>query len=154
LASARGAHVLVVDPRGRHRPGRGVAVVRTACELDDHMRGTRVVLIDDADLIPAGELAGLAALIRLDGPRLVVARSVTGAARAASEPLLLALRDAQASTLLLPGDSAEGPLAAGVRAEPGPPGRGVLFVPGEPPLPLQLYAPDDDGVVIRLRGAA
>jgi S-DNA-T family DNA segregation ATPase FtsK/SpoIIIE len=64
-----------------------------------------------------------------------------------------ALREALAATLLLPGDPSEGPVVSGLRAASGPPGRGVLVGPGEPAVPLQLYAPEDR-VVVSLRGAA
>ncbi|HVU74388.1 MAG TPA: FtsK/SpoIIIE domain-containing protein [Mycobacteriales bacterium] len=158
LAAAAGEPAVIVDPRRRMTSIRGTVIV-DANAIADHLSPftSGLVLIDDADLVPAHRLAVLLDPVADGRCRIVLARPVTGAARAAYDPLMTALREALATTLVLPGDPGEGPLVAGVRAAPGPPGRAVLVEPGRPPMPLQLYAPDDgDGVVVPLRerGAA
>jgi S-DNA-T family DNA segregation ATPase FtsK/SpoIIIE len=107
-----------------------------------------VVVIDDADLLPAATasaVAGLAPLLRhgIDiGFGLVLARPVTGWCRAAYEPVLQALRDSGPSTLLLSGDPAEGVIMSGVRARRAPPGRGRWIPSDGATVAVQLYRED------------
>ncbi|QYJ03664.1 type VII secretion protein EccCb [Nocardioides panacisoli] len=90
------------------------------------------VVVDDHDLLTLGGRSPLTPLLPLlpqagdVGLRLAVARRSGGAARALHEPVLQALRDLAAPGLLLSGSPDEGPLLAGVRAAPAPPGRGRL----------------------------
>lgn len=93
------------------------------------------LIVDDYDLIPAGAPAGLLDVLphaRDIGLHLIVARRSGGATRALYEPLLGALRDHGCATLVMGGDPDDGPLIGAVRAEPRPPGRGVLVTrPGD-----------------------
>ncbi len=90
------------------------------------------VLVDDYDLIAGSSinpLAGLAELIfqgRDAGMHVVLARASGGAARAMLDPVVARLVESGAPGLLLSGDSHEGPLLRGARAEPLPPGRARL----------------------------
>ncbi len=99
----------------------------------DWWRGAEVVvLVDDHDLGHAGGPGPLEPLLPLlpraadVGLHLVVARSTGGAARGLHEPVVRTLRELGGPTLLLAGDPDEGPLVAGLRAGPAPPGRARL----------------------------
>jgi S-DNA-T family DNA segregation ATPase FtsK/SpoIIIE len=94
------------------------------------------VLVDDYDLV-AGPNGGttvnpLLPLVEFlpqakdVGLHLVVLRRVGGAARALFEPVLGRLRELAVPVLVLSGSPDEGPLVEGLRAAPGPPGRGTL----------------------------
>lgn len=89
------------------------------------------LLVDDYDLVvnPSGNpLASLMEFIaqgRDLGFHVVIARRASGASRG-FDPLLQRIRELGAPGLLLSGDPKEGPLLAGQRAEPQPPGRGLL----------------------------
>jgi S-DNA-T family DNA segregation ATPase FtsK/SpoIIIE len=140
-----------LDGAAHSRP----AYARPAGSAGPRSRGPRghLVVVDDADRLPgslASPLSPLADLLR-HGPdlalALVLARPVTGLLRAAYDPVLQALRDTSPTTVLLPGDPDEGPVAGQLRAQPGPPGRARLVVPGAAPVVLQLHAEPDEVVV-------
>ncbi len=90
-----------------------------------------LVVVDDAELLAphTGPLTPLVELLR-HGPDIglavVLARGLAGAGRGGYDPVLAALRDAGAATLVLPGDPLEGPVAGSVRPRLGPPGRATL----------------------------
>jgi DNA segregation ATPase FtsK/SpoIIIE, S-DNA-T family len=128
------------------------AVDRLYRELTDGVpagaRPRHVVLVDDYDLLPAAAgspllpLLDLLGLGRELGLHLVLARRVAGAARAAFEPVFQRLRELGGSGLVMSGDPAEGPLLAGQKAVPLPPGRGFLVQPRRPPTLVQVaYSP-------------
>ena len=90
------------------------------------------VLIDDYDLIPGGTLNHpLGPLIeflpqaRDIGLRVVIARRVGGAGRAMMDPIIGRLKDLSCNGLVMSGTKEEGALF-GYRAQPMPPGRGML----------------------------
>ncbi len=103
-----------------------------------------VLVVDDQDLLPGADQAGfalasgpapgLAALAGFLphaadlGWHVLLARPVTGLARAAYDPFLTRLRECATATLVLSGDRAEGPVAGGVGAVAMPPGRGRLLL--------------------------
>jgi S-DNA-T family DNA segregation ATPase FtsK/SpoIIIE len=113
----------------------------------------RVLVVDDLDFLPSPSTDRLAGLVGRLGRRhlgLVVARSVTGAARLAYEPLGLALRGVGSgpTTFVLSGDAEDGPVAGGLRPSRLPPGRGWLVDPDRaaaPPLLVQAYLPAGRG---------
>ncbi|MGC4112893.1 MAG: type VII secretion protein EccCb [Nocardioides sp.] len=90
------------------------------------------VVVDDYDLVattegsPVRVLLPLLAQARDVGLHLVLARRSGGASRSLYEPVLQGLRDVATPGLVLSGSPDEGPLIGGVRATPGPPGRGRL----------------------------
>ncbi len=63
----------------------------------------------------------------------MLARRVGGSARGAYEAVFGRLRELGSPGLLLSGDPGEGPLLAGTKAAPQPPGRGLLVRRGERP---------------------
>jgi S-DNA-T family DNA segregation ATPase FtsK/SpoIIIE len=91
------------------------------------------VLVDDYDLVatPAGnpleDVVEYLPYARDLGLHLVVARRSGGAERAMFEPLLAGLRDLGCMTLTMSGRPSEGASWGGGRAQPMPPGRGVLM---------------------------
>ncbi len=96
-----------------------------------------VLLVDDAELLGGGDplfgstspLAPLAQLFPSAadlGLRVVLARRVTGLARAAYDPVLSRMREHATHVLVLSGDRAEGPVVGDVAATRMPPGRGRL----------------------------
>jgi DNA segregation ATPase FtsK/SpoIIIE, S-DNA-T family len=91
-----------------------------------------LLVVDDYDLVVGAQGSPLTAVVELlaqgadIGFHLLLARRVAGFARSSFEPLLQRLRELNPSGLLMSGDSQEGPLLGGRRAEPLPPGRGYL----------------------------
>ncbi|WP_199268005.1 type VII secretion protein EccCa [Mycolicibacterium smegmatis] len=90
------------------------------------------VLIDDYDLIPGGSLNHpLGPLVeylpqaRDVGLRVVIARRSGGAGRALMDPIIGRLKDLSCNGLVMSGSKEEGALF-GYRAQPLPPGRGML----------------------------
>jgi len=94
-----------------------------------------VLLVDDYDLTlssagsPLAPLADLLGYGREIGFHLVLARPVSGIARASFEPLFQRVRELGTPGLVLRGDPQEGPVLGGRRAGPQPPGRGHLVHP-------------------------
>jgi S-DNA-T family DNA segregation ATPase FtsK/SpoIIIE len=91
------------------------------------------VLIDDYDLIPGGSMNHpLGPLIeylpqaRDIGLRVVIARRVGGAGRALMDPIIGRLKDLSCNGLVMSGTKDEGALF-GYKAQPMPPGRGMLI---------------------------
>ena len=91
------------------------------------------VLIDDYDLIPGGSMNHpLGPLVeflpqaRDVGLRVVIARRIGGAGRAIMDPIIGRLKDLSCHGLVMSGTKDEGALF-GVRAQPMPPGRGMLM---------------------------
>lgn len=88
------------------------------------------LLVDDCDLLTGDPLAPLAGYLPHAGDigvHLVVARRSAGAARALYDPLLAGLREHGCMSLVMSAGADEGPLLAGVRPSPLPPGRGILI---------------------------
>ncbi len=91
------------------------------------------VVVDDYDLVSATHPSPLTPLIPLlaqardVGLHLLLARHSGGAARAAHEPVVQALRELAAPGLLLSGNPDEGQLIGRVRADPAPAGRAKLI---------------------------
>jgi len=110
------------------------------------------VLVDDYDLV-AGAAASSTATLgdiifqgRDSGIHVIAARAAAGAGRAMLDPVLSRLSESGAPALVLSGDSHDGPLIRGVRAEPLPPGRGRLVRRRGRPALIQLaLAPVLDG---------
>jgi S-DNA-T family DNA segregation ATPase FtsK/SpoIIIE len=102
-----------------------------------------VVLFDDYDLVTGptgGPLAPLLDLLALGGDvglHVVLARRVGGTARGAYEAVFGRLRELGSPALVMSGEPGEGPLIGGVKAQPQPPGRGLLVRRGERPLLVQ-----------------
>lgn len=111
-----------------------------------------VLLVDDYDVLvtgmgsPIAPLADHLALARDVGMHIVLARRAGGAVRTSFEPVVQRLCELGVPGLLLSGDPAEGPLHGGVRAQPQPPGRGLLVRRGRRTALVQtVYAePDED----------
>jgi S-DNA-T family DNA segregation ATPase FtsK/SpoIIIE len=90
------------------------------------------VLIDDYDLIPGssighplGPLVEYLPQARDIGLRVVIARRFGGAGRAMMDPIIGRLKDLSCNGLVMSGNKEEGVLF-GYRAQPMPPGRGML----------------------------
>jgi S-DNA-T family DNA segregation ATPase FtsK/SpoIIIE len=89
-----------------------------------------VILVDDYDIVAAGQTRPLAPLMAfLPSARdlklsVIVARPVAGAGRSLYDPAIQAIRDAGGSGLVMSGERSEGPLFPKIYAEPFPPGRG------------------------------
>lgn len=90
------------------------------------------ILIDDYDLIPGGSMNHpLGPLIeylpqaRDIGLRVIIARRIGGAGRAIMDPIIGRLRDLSCNGLVMNGTKEEGALF-GYKAQPMPPGRGML----------------------------
>jgi S-DNA-T family DNA segregation ATPase FtsK/SpoIIIE len=90
------------------------------------------VLVDDYDLVTAGQTNPLASLLeylpqaRDIGLHLVLARRSGGAGRALFDPVIQRLRDLSSAGMVLSGNRDEGVLIGDVRPRPLPPGRGWL----------------------------
>jgi S-DNA-T family DNA segregation ATPase FtsK/SpoIIIE len=91
------------------------------------------VLIDDYDLIPGGSLSHpLGPLVeylpqaRDVGLRVIIARRIGGAGRALMDPIIGRLKDLSCNGLVMSGTKDEGALF-GYKAQPMPPGRGMLI---------------------------
>jgi S-DNA-T family DNA segregation ATPase FtsK/SpoIIIE len=102
-----------------------------------------VVLFDDYDLVAGptgGPLAPLLDVLAVGddvGLHVVLARRVAGSARGAYEAVFGRLRELGSPGVLLSGDPGEGPLLGGTKAQPQPPGRGLLVRRGERPVLIQ-----------------
>jgi S-DNA-T family DNA segregation ATPase FtsK/SpoIIIE len=102
-----------------------------------------VVLFDDYDLVAGptgGPLAPLLDVLAVGGDvgvHVVLARRVGGSARGAYEAVFGRLRELGSPGVLLSGDPGEGPLLGGTKAQPQPPGRGLLVRRGERPVLIQ-----------------
>lgn len=92
-----------------------------------------VVLVDDIDLVvgaagnPLAPLVPLLAHAREIGLSLVLTRRVSGAARAAFDPVVQRMRDLGAVGLVLDGTKDEGRLVGDLVARPLPPGRAQYY---------------------------
>ena len=106
--------------------------------------GPRVwVLFDDYDLVaspassPLYPLLDLLPLGRDIGLHVVLARRVGGSARSAYETVFQRVRELGSVGLIMGGEASEGPLVGGYKAEPRPPGRGLLVRRGRPAVVVQ-----------------
>ncbi|MFI7076210.1 type VII secretion protein EccCb [Micromonospora sp. NPDC049903] len=105
------------------------------------------VVADDYDLLPTGSAAPLAPLSRFlpqardIGLHLVLARRVSGMARAMADPLLNRVKEMGCSGLILSGDSREGVVLGNERAAARPPGRGSLVERAQPGRLIQVALP-------------
>jgi len=111
----------------------------------DAPRGPRhVVLVDDYDLVsgptgsPLTPLVDLLALGRDLGLHVVLTRRVGGSARGQYEAVFGRVRELGSPGVVLSGDPGEGPLLGGTKAQPQPPGRGLLVERGRRPATVQL----------------
>ncbi|WP_081993539.1 type VII secretion protein EccCa [Kocuria sp. ZOR0020] len=110
-----------------------------------------VLLVDDYDVLTAGNTAPLAPLVPYVtmgseiGFHIVLTRRVAGAARGMYEPLTGAIREAGAATFMMDGDRSEGALINGVRARHFPPGRGLYVRGGRSPETVQSALAEDMG---------
>ncbi|MFF8013722.1 type VII secretion protein EccCb [Streptomyces sp. NPDC007929] len=108
-----------------------------------------VILIDDYDILTtAGQQPLTPFLPYLSsaqdiGLHVVLARRTAGASRALYEPLLTALRETGATTLLMTGERTEGQLFPGLYASQQPPGRGTLVRRGRPHQLIQTALTDE-----------
>ncbi|MFJ6918074.1 type VII secretion protein EccCb [Streptomyces sp. NPDC101133] len=97
-----------------------------------------VILVDDYDILTTAGQQPLAPFLPYVssaqdiGLHFVVARRAAGSSRALYEPLLTALRETGATTLLMAGDRTEGQILPGLYLTPQPPGRGTLVRRGRP----------------------
>jgi DNA segregation ATPase FtsK/SpoIIIE, S-DNA-T family len=102
-----------------------------------------VVLFDDYDLVAGptgGPLAPLLDVLAVGGDvglHVVLSRRVGGSARGAYEAVFGRLRELGSPGVLLSGDPGEGPLLGGTKAQPQPPGRGLLVRRGDRPVLVQ-----------------
>ncbi|WP_367650525.1 type VII secretion protein EccCa [Nocardioides sp. zg-DK7169] len=134
LSSAAQIHAALSDLAAHletRLPGPGVSAAQLRAR--SWWSGAEVfVVVDDLDLLGTPQGSALRALQPLlaqagdTGLHLVLARRAGGAARALHEPVVQTVRDLGMPGLLLPGSPEEGPLIAGLRPAPGPPGRGRL----------------------------
>lgn len=119
------------------------------------------LFVDDYDWVtsasgnPLGQLADLLLQGRDIGFHVILARRVGGTTRSSYEPFFQRLREMSPAGLILDGDPHEGPLLGAVRAQPLPPGRGLLVRRGHQPIPVQVaFSPVRPGVVKSARGRA
>jgi ESX secretion system protein EccC len=115
-----------------------------------------VILFDDYDLVAGptgGPLAPLLDVLAVGGDvgmHVVLARRVGGSARGAYEAVFGRLRELGSPGVLLSGDPGEGPLLGGTKAQPQPPGRGLLVRRGERPVLIQTaFSPMDIRETVR-----
>jgi S-DNA-T family DNA segregation ATPase FtsK/SpoIIIE len=121
---------------------------REPAPLGELWRGPHdYLLVDDYDWVatPAGNPLGALADLALQGHdigfHVVLARRVGGSVRASFEPFFQRVREMGPPGLIMSGDPYEGPVLAGQKAEPMPPGRGWLVRRGHKTLQVQtLYA--------------
>ncbi|MGL5851725.1 MAG: type VII secretion protein EccCb, partial [Phycicoccus sp.] len=90
------------------------------------------LVIDDYDLVTSGgsplePIVPLVPHARDIGLHVVLARRSAGASRASYDSLVQRVTEVGVACLLLSGDPSEGPVFAGIRMTPQPPGRGVLL---------------------------
>ncbi|MDQ3916116.1 MAG: type VII secretion protein EccCb [Actinomycetota bacterium] len=115
-------------------------------------RGPHLYLVvDDYDLVastgsnPLAPLVDLVAQGRDIGFHIVLTRRIGGTVRSSYEPLFQTLVELGTPGLIMNGDPNEGPLLAGVKAQPLPPGRGNFVARGRTALVQTILAPDEDG---------
>jgi S-DNA-T family DNA segregation ATPase FtsK/SpoIIIE len=103
------------------------------------------LVVDDFDLVSSSRQSPLTPLVdflpqaREVGFHVVAARRVAGVTRRQmSEPILGRLSELGTDGLVLSGDPREGPIIGDQRAQPLPPGRGVLVRRSAPKLLVQL----------------
>jgi S-DNA-T family DNA segregation ATPase FtsK/SpoIIIE len=121
----------------------------------------QILVIDDYDLIggsspggfggPLSPLVDLLAHSREIGLSLVIARRGGSAIRGGFDPGLQLLADLGVPAVLLSGDPSDGPVVAGVRPRPLPPGRGFLVRRGRSPVLLQVAEPGASTLAFRRR---
>nr|WBO78851.1 type VII secretion protein EccCa [Streptomyces sp. SBE_14.2] len=109
-----------------------------------------VILVDDYEILTAAGQQPLAPFLPYlssaqdIGLHFVVARRVSGAARALFEPFLTSLRETGATTLVMAGERSEGQLFPGLYASRQPPGRGTLVRRGRPHQLIQTAVVDEE----------
>ncbi|ANP26658.1 type VII secretion protein EccCa [Dermabacter vaginalis] len=111
-----------------------------------------VLLIDDYDVLTAGNMSPLQALqpFLAMGPEInlsaIIARRVAGASRGLFEPVFNTVRESGATGFMFSGDRTEGLLLGGERARKLPTGRARMFRTGQPGETVQLVCdePDED----------
>jgi S-DNA-T family DNA segregation ATPase FtsK/SpoIIIE len=153
----QGARTWLVDPRRslsalagsafrRANSADGAAALieelAAACPHRADPAERNILIVDDQELmgrggagIGPGTLAPLLELLPYAaevGLSVVVARRLSGFARAAYEPFFASLLELCDTAVVLSGDPAEGPVIGGVRPRRFPPGRGQLVVQGDP----------------------
>jgi S-DNA-T family DNA segregation ATPase FtsK/SpoIIIE len=108
------------------------------------------LVVDDYDILGSGANSPLAPLLeflpyaRDVGLHLVAARRVTGLMRTGmSDGLMLRVKELGGAGLVLSGDPKEGLVLGDQRAQPRPPGRGVLVTRSRPPTLIQVALSDE-----------
>ncbi len=103
------------------------------------------LVVDDYDLLGGGGNSPLAPLqeflpyAREVGLHLLAARRVNGLMRSGfADALMLRVKELGGAGLVLSGDPKEGPVLGDQRAQPRPPGRGVLITRSRPPTLIQV----------------
>jgi DNA segregation ATPase FtsK/SpoIIIE, S-DNA-T family len=101
------------------------------------------VVVDDYDLIggpqsPLAPLAEFLAHARDVGLHVVLACRVSGASRMFGDGVVTRTKDLGSAGLILSGDPREGVIFGGERAQPRPPGRGVLIRRTQPKMLVQV----------------
>jgi S-DNA-T family DNA segregation ATPase FtsK/SpoIIIE len=155
--AARGLRTWLVDPRrslcaaAQTAIRRAVSAAEVAALVEELVAACRyrvdplernVLIVDDQELVARagtggtdGALAPLLEVLPYSadlGLSLVIARRLSGYARAAYEPFFSGLLELCDSAVILSGDPAEGSVVGGVRPRRSAPGRGQLVVRGEP----------------------
>ena len=108
-----------------------------------------VILVDDYDILttagqqPLNPFLPYVSSAPDIGLHFVLARRTAGASRSLYEPLLTALRETGATTLLMTGERTEGQLFPGLYATQQPPGRGTLVRRGRPHQLIQTALTDE-----------
>ncbi len=103
-----------------------------------------VLVVDDYQLLlrgadgPLSPLADALSHAHDVGLHVLSSRSIAGSARSMYEAFGKRLQEMAPTLVVLPGDSNEGPVAAGISARKGPPGRAQVLLPGGAPAVVQL----------------
>lgn len=107
-----------------------------------------VLLVDDYDVLTAGNMSPLQALqpYLAMGPEInlsaIIARRVAGASRGLYEPVFNTVRESGATGFMFSGDRTEGLLLGGERARSLPTGRARMFRTGTPGETVQIVCED------------
>ncbi len=103
-----------------------------------------VLVVDDYQLLlrgadgPLSPLADALSHAHDVGLHVLASRTIAGSARSMYEAFGKRLQEMAPTLVVLPGDSNEGPVAAGISARKGPPGRAQVLLPGGVPAVAQL----------------
>lgn len=129
-----------------------------AAEAEGETQPRIVLLIDDYDVLTAGNMSPLQALqpFLAMGPEInlsaIIARRVAGASRGLYEPVFNTVRESGATGFMFSGDRTEGLLLGGERARSLPTGRARMFRMGQPGETVQIVYEGGDEDVTQSRG--